>query len=77
MSKYLLYNELNNRNPIRISEEDAIAEMKSYGKTQNREYQNDQEALQDFITLHWAWYESESSIGDGGSDTTDTVPRLD
>lgn len=51
----LLYNEYGGL--VRISETDAISQSKEYAASKGFSYINDQEALEDFIILHWAWEE--------------------
>jgi hypothetical protein len=53
--KFLLYNELGVKNPIKISEKQAIDRAKSiYPEL------SDREALDEFIVVNWAWYEPEN-----------------
>jgi hypothetical protein len=61
--RYLLFQEVNiDGGPItlRYSEEEAINEQKSIAlRFHNHTYNNDQEALDDFIAVNWATWEDE------------------
>lgn len=58
---HLLYNELGLDEPVRISAVDAakISREQSIAVLGRDVYGDDEEALQDFITTHWAWLEPE------------------
>ena len=58
--KYLKYDEPDengNNITIRISEQEAIRQMKAYATSKGHVYPNDKEALVDFIVINWAEYE--------------------
>lgn len=39
---------------IRITEADAILRMKEYARQRGYLYESDQDALEDFLVVHWA-----------------------
>jgi len=41
----------------RITEDEAIRQMKELAAKKGYRYPNDTEALDDFIVIHWAWRE--------------------
>ena len=51
----------NNTKVIRVSVEEAIKRAKETANRHNFTYENDEEALQDFIAVNWASYEDEES----------------
>jgi len=56
----LVYNEPgkdNDRITRRITVEDAIDKQILYAKSKNCSYDSQEDALEDFIALHWAIYE--------------------
>lgn len=42
---------------VEITEEEAIRRQKEAAKNKSFTYRNDNEALEDYITIHWAWKE--------------------
>ena len=42
---------------VRITEEAAIAHQRAAGLQRGHRYLSDAEALEDFLTVHWAWAE--------------------
>lgn len=42
---------------VRVTEEEAIRRAKAYAAQKGHVYPNDQEALTDFMVIHWAWRE--------------------
>ena len=57
--KYLQFNEPDR--VVRVTKEEAIAKAKMLAEYHNFTYDNDEEALQDFIAVHWASWEDEES----------------
>lgn len=56
--KWVVYDDpdVNGRNiRERISVESAIAQAKEVAGRDGFVYKSDQEALDDFLTIHWAW----------------------
>ena len=57
--KYLQYHEPDENDNIRIIRvtiEEAIEIMHEYSSRNDFVYQNDDEALEDFITVNWAYW---------------------
>jgi hypothetical protein len=44
---------------VTISVELAVRFQKEYAATKNHTYPNDEEALIDYMVIHWAWFEGE------------------
>ena len=56
----IVYNErdeLCNDILCRITREEAISAQKMAGEAKGYTYANDKMALEDFMTIHWAWKE--------------------
>jgi hypothetical protein len=51
-SKIVVYNELGFREPLKITCEEAIRRAKLV-----HDYDTDEQALDDFMVVNWAWFE--------------------
>jgi len=62
MNKILQYREPDEKDSlkiIRVTPQDAIDSMKQYAYRHGYAYSNDEEALQDFIAVNWAYWVEE------------------
>ena len=62
MSKILQYrepDEKDNLKIIRVTPQDAIDSMKQYAYRHGYTYSNDQDALDEFMALNWAYWVEE------------------
>jgi hypothetical protein len=57
--KYWEPDRYGNDTMVTISVELAVRFQKEYAATKNHTYPNDEEALIDYMVIHWAWFEGE------------------
>jgi hypothetical protein len=53
----ICYWEYGRAGTTRVTEAEAINRMKEVAAKKGKVYPNDEEALKDFVVIHWAWKE--------------------